>query len=225
MNKITVRFKEFSQKKYNITNLIVRKENDPFKVKLKCSFEGVGEITIEPFSTCHFSSLQKFYDGEHPEWGLSKQSRSFFDEHASDTETLSKIVQRVKSQQDARFVILVQNHLIGYLIIEEIDCIIAGKKTYFDEDYYAMTGIGISDKFHGSGLASFAMLFLKYVAAITGVGLGLVYDGENKRAKRFYEKLGFAQEGFKEIFIPHTGERKKSPWYILKQNELQERID
>jgi ribosomal protein S18 acetylase RimI-like enzyme len=218
-------FKELSQKQFNITNILIINDNNPFKVKLECYFNSIGKIAIEPFSASHFVAFREFYDGKHPEWGLTKQSRSFFDEHADDIKTLSEIECRVTSQQDSRFVVLLRNHIIGYLIIEEIDCIKAGKRTYFGEDYYAMLGIGISDRFHGSGLASFAILFLKYVAAIAGVGLGLVYDGKNKRAKRFYEKHGFIQKGYKEIFIPHTGERKKSPWYVLEQNEIQGRTD
>lgn len=216
-------FKELSIKQFDITNFVIKNENDPFKLSLECDFANIGKISIEPFSACHFSAFQEFYDGKRPEWGLSKQSRSFFDEHTADIKTLNEIAQRVAAQQDARFVIITQNHIIGYLLIEEINCIKAGRKTYFGEDYYAMLGIGISDRFHGTGLASFAMLFLKFVAAIAGVGLGLSQAPHNERACRFYEKHGFIMVGYKEIFVPHTGTRQKNPWYILKHNEVQAR--
>jgi len=126
MKKFINRFKEFSRKRFNVTNIVIQNEFDPFEISLKCDFTAIGRISIESFSARYFSMFQEFYDGEYPEWGLSKQSRLSFDEHQSDFKTLSEIMHRVKSRQDARFVILTQNHIIGYILIEEIDCIQEG---------------------------------------------------------------------------------------------------
>jgi len=220
VNPTANRFRELALEQLPVTDLVIRNENDPFEIFIECHFAGIGKMSIEPFAVCQFEAFQEFYDGQHPEWGLSRQSRAFFNEHPTDTETLCEIAHRVESRQDARFVILTQDHVVGYILVEEIDCIKTGRKTFWGEDYYAMLGIGICDRFHGSGLASLAMLFLKLVAAITGVGLGLTHNPDNERARRFYEKHGFVPTGHKEVFVPHTGERRREPWYILKGNEV-----
>jgi RimJ/RimL family protein N-acetyltransferase len=95
-----------------------------------------------------------------------------------------------------------------------------GKPTCIGETERAQIGIGISDRFHGSGLASLGMLFMKYVAALAGVGLGLAVNPSNARALRFYAKHGFVLAGSKELYAFHTRRRFRAPWYVLKRNEL-----
>ena len=203
-----------------VQNLSLRNKSDPFDLSLGCCFGGIGQIAIEPFSSDYFDAFREFYDRRDPRWDLSEESRSLSDQHGTDTDTLSEIAERVRSRQDARFLVLTQDHVVGYLDVEEIDRIKAGHKTVFGEDYYAMLDIAISDRFHGTGLAAVCMVFLKLVAAIAGVGLGLITSEKNKRAIRFYEKHGFHQAGKKEVFLPRTGEREISPWFVLEANEL-----
>ncbi len=203
-----------------ITDLLMENESDPFRIRQRCLFAGIGTVTIEPLSTDHFALFQRFYDGKHPERGLSEQSRRHFNEHPEDTKTLAKMARRVKLRQDARFVVIAEKHIVGYLLLEEIDSIKAGRSTCHGEDYHAMLGIGISDRYHGTGLASLGMLFLKLVAALAEVGLGLSVSGQNLRARSFYEKHGFAFAGHKKITDTRTGEQRSDPWYILRRNEF-----
>lgn len=53
------------------------------------------------------------------------------------------------------------------------------------------------------------MLFLKFGAAIARLGLELIYDRANEKARKFYEKHGFVKADSKELFVPHTGEQRK----------------
>jgi ribosomal protein S18 acetylase RimI-like enzyme len=220
VNHLVRRFEELAVSRLAVANLIADNEDDPFRIAIQCHFPAIGRIDVEPFADRHFAAFRRFYDGQHPDWGLSKQSRSFFDEHPTDTDTLTEIAHRVASRQDARFAVLTSDHIVGYMLIEEIDCINAGRETFWGEDYYAMIGIGVSDRFHGTGLASLGMLFLKLVAAMSDVGLGLTRHPDNKRACGFYEKHGFVQRGYRDIFVPHTGTRSASPWYVLRTNEI-----
>ena len=215
------RYREKVLEELPVTDLLMEHEDDPFRIRQRCLFSGIGTVFIEPFCADHFESFQRFFDGLHPEWGLSEQSRRYFDEHSEDIETLAQIAQRVKLGKDARFVIIVENHVVGYLLIEEIDSIRAGKKTCHGEDYYAMLGLGISDRYHGTGLSSLAMFFLKLVASLAEVGIGLSVNSQNLRARRFYEKHGFTLVGHKIIHDPRTGKQRKDPWYILKRNEME----
>jgi ribosomal protein S18 acetylase RimI-like enzyme len=223
MKKCTRKFVESVGSRVAVSDLSVRNDSNPFRVRLTCDFPGIGLMTIEPFQEKHFESFRHFYDRCDPEWDLSAESRALCDQHDTSSDTLSEIVRRVASEEDARFLICTHNHVIGYILIEEIGRIKAGEKTFFGEDYYAELDIAVSDRFHGTGLASFSMLFLKLVAAIAGVGLGLITSPENERAISFYIKHGFAPAGHKDIYIPHTGERTvRQPWYLLEKNELEE---
>lgn len=214
------RYRERVLERLPISDLLMENEGDPFRIRQRCQFAGIGTVIIKPLSTDHFALFQRFYDGKHPECGLSEQSRRYFDEHPEDTETLAKMVRRVKLRQDARFVVIAEKHIVGYLLLEEIDSVKAGGSTCHGEDYHAMLGIGISDRFHGTGLASLGMFFLKLVAALADVGMGLSVSGQNLRARRFYEKHGFAFAGHKKITDTRTGEQRGDPWYILSRNEL-----
>lgn len=223
MKKCTEKFVESAARRFAVCDLAVKSDTNPFGVWLTCYFPGMGRMTIEPFQEKHFEAFRHFYDRCDPEWDLSAESRALCDQHDTSNDTLSEIVRRVSSEEDARFLICTHNHVIGYILIEEIGRIKAGEKSFFGEDYYAELDMAVSDRFHGTGLASFGMLFLKLVAAIAGVGLGLITSPENERAIRFYEKHGFIPAGHKEIYIPHTGERKAGqPWYVLEKNELEE---
>ena len=57
--------------------------------------------------------------------------------------------------------------------------------------YNAMIGIGVSDPFHGKGLADFGVLFLKLVATIAEAVQGLAVRRKNERAIRFHKLQGF----------------------------------
>jgi len=204
-----------------VRDLSLRNESDPFNVSLECYLAGIGEIAIEPFGPVYFDAFRRFYDRRDLQWDLSAESRSLSDQHGTDADTLSEIAERVRSRQDAVFVVLTQGHVVGYLDIEEIGRIKAGQKTFFGEDYYAMLDIAISDRFHGTGLAAVCMLFLKLVAAIASVGLGLCCQPANARALRFYRKHGFVRAGHKDIFDSDTGLSHSEPWYILEKNEFE----
>jgi ribosomal protein S18 acetylase RimI-like enzyme len=214
------RYRERVLEELPITDLLMEDEGDPFRIRQRCQFAGIGIVTIEPLSTDHFALFQRFYDGRHPGWGLSEQSRRYFNEHPEDTETLAKMARRVRLRQDARFVVMAEERIVGYLLLEEIDSIKAGRSTCHGEDYHAMLGIGISDRYHGTGLASLGMFFLKLVAALAEVGMGLSVSSQNLRARRFYEKNGFAFAGHKKIIDTRTGEERSDAWYVLERNEL-----
>jgi ribosomal protein S18 acetylase RimI-like enzyme len=225
MNEYTERFVKLATRDFSVSGLAVRNDRNPFGVCVTCHFPGVGKIAIEPFQEEHFAAFRDFYDRRDPQWDLSGESRALCDQHDTSSRTLSEIVSRVSSEEDSRFLIVTQGHVVGYILIEEIGRIQAGERTFFGEDHYAELDIAVADRFHGTGLASFAMLFLKLAAAIAGVGLGLVTSPENHRAIRFYGKHGFVLAGHKDVFIPHTGERKpRQPWYVLERNELEEGI-
>jgi len=175
-------------------------------------------IRIEPFCEKHFSAFGGFYDRKDPQWDPSVESRASSDQHDTSVETLSEIAERVNSREDARFVILTDGHVIGYLDIEEIGSIKAGKKTFLGDDHYAQLGIAISDRFQRMRLGSFALFFLKYVSAVAVVGLGLITDPEKHRG--FFSRHGFVEAGQKSIYSYQTGEWSRSPWYVLENNEL-----
>lgn len=202
-------------------DVVLRNAHDPFEMSLACGFEGIGDVTIEPFGERQFEAFRAFYDRRDSEWDLSAASRSLSDQHDTQPATLQAVAQRVSARQDARFVIVTQGHVIGYLDIEEIDRIQAGMKTYSGETHYAMLDIAISDRFHGTGLAALAMLFLKLVAAQAQVGLGLVTSPVNRRAQRFYAKHGFIESGAKPVPDIQTGQPQPAPWFVLKRNELE----
>ena len=220
MNSKAKFFKEFAEKSGAVTNLLIHNEDFPFEVWVECDFQDIGRILILPFSHRYFESFRQFYDGRDPEWDLSAKSRSLSDQHGTDIDKLNEVEERVVSHQDARFLIMTQGHVIGYLDIEEIDLIKAGQKNYFGEDKHAMVDIAISDRFHGTGLASLAVIFLKFVAATAGVSLYLVTSKKNESAIRFYIKHGFQEADPREIFIPED-KQKGEPWYVLKRNEFE----
>jgi GNAT superfamily N-acetyltransferase len=220
LDQIAERFRSLAARDLKACDITVSHADAPFATTAECVLPNVGHVRIEPLSAAHFPAFQDFYDGLHPDWGLSPQSKGQFDEHPTDLRSLTQIVERVRRRQDARFVMLVQDHVVGYLLIEEIDCIQAGQKTFWGEARHAMIGIGVSDRFHGKGLAAFGMLFLKLVAAAAGVELGLCTGSGNPRAQRFYEKHGFVPAGHKRIVVPHTGQAGDEPWYVLPRNEL-----
>jgi ribosomal protein S18 acetylase RimI-like enzyme len=205
---------------YNASEIKLGQTGNPFQLTCECYLENIGFIKISPFSIKDIGAFQTFYDGEYPEWGLSKESKEHFEEHPNDVDTLEVVAKRVTDSMDARHLIHIGGHVVGYLIIEEIGCIKAGKPTFWNESYHAMLGIGVSDRFHGTGLADFGMIFMKLVAAVSDVGLGLVVDGENERAIGFYRRHGFIQSGFKEVLVPHTGKTSLDPWMILDKNDL-----
>lgn len=217
MNFKAKRFKEIAKEKWQIENLQFMHEKDPFEICLDCDFPNIGKLSIVPFSKKYFKQFSQFYDGYDPNWDLSAKSRSLSYQHDTNIDTLYDIEKRVTSKQDARHIIITQDHVIGYLNMEELDLIKSGKKNYFGEDKHAMIDIAISDRFHGIGLGSFSILFLKLVAAIAGVSLYLVTEDENMRAMQFYSKNGFQKAVPGEIFIPENLMDK--PWYILKDNE------
>lgn len=221
MNALAERFAILSTRVFSISELTVANDGDPFGMCLKCDFPGIGQIAIEPFQETRLDAFRSFYDRCDPGWDLSAESRSLCDQHDTSRKTLLEIVGRVVSREDARYLILAQNHVIGYLVIEEIGRIRAGERTFFGESYHAELDIAVSDRFHGSGLASFAMLFLKLIAAVAGVGLGLIVSPENHRAILFYRKRGFVLAGEKDVFIARTGDRLTGQlWYVLGKNEF-----
>jgi len=225
MNEYTERFRLVVAREFSVSDLVVRNDGNPFALCLTCDFPAIGRIIIEPFQEKKIGAFRDFYERQDPEWDLSAESRSKCDQHDTSDTTLAEIVGRVSSEEDARFVILTRGRVIGYILIEEIGRIKAGEKTFFGEHHYAELDIAVSDRFHGIGLGSFAMLFLKLVAAIAGVGLGLVTSPENRRAVRLYEKHGFVRAGQKDIIVPSTGQRKpRNPWYILERDEIGEGI-
>jgi len=225
MNEYTGKFVELATREFSVSDLVVENDGNPFALCLMCDFPGIGRISIEPFQEKHFEAFRDFYERQDPEWDLSAESRSSCDQHDTSDTTLAEIVGRVSSEEDARFLILTRGRVIGYILIEEIGRIRAGEKTFFGEAHNAELDIAVSDRFHGIGLGSFAMLFLKLVAAIAGVGLGLVTSPENRRAVRFYEKQGFVRAGQRDIIVPSTGQRRpRNPWYILERNEIEEGI-
>ena len=212
-------FVDDAERFYGASEINLTHMEDPFQVSCECILGEIGPIKVAPFSENDICAFQMFYDGDHPEWGLSRESKEHFEEHPNDAETLIIVVKRVRDGMDARHLIHHDGYVVGYLIIEEIDCIQSGRPTFWDETYHAMMGIGVSDRFHGKGLADFGMLFLKLVAGVAGVGLGLVVSGENERAIRFYKRHGFTRSGFKEVLVPHTGKKSRDPWMILSRNE------
>jgi ribosomal protein S18 acetylase RimI-like enzyme len=220
INDTVSAFKEQAERSHNVSEIRLNYIKDPFKISCECILHGIGRIKVTPFTENHINRFQRFFSGRHPEWGLNKESKMHFEEHPNDTETLQTVVKRVTDRMDARHLIMVDGHVVGYLIIEEINCIQSGKPTFWNETYYAMMGIGVSDRFHGKGLSDFGVLFLKLVAAVANVGLGLVVSSENERALKFYTRHGFVQSGFKKVLVPHTGKETLDPWMILSRNEL-----
>lgn len=215
MNSKTEHFKEIVEKLLPVKNILIRNEDNAFEVLLECDFQVIGRILIAPFSHEYFELFRQFYDDCDPKWDLSTESRTLSNQHGTDVNTLREVENRVVSHQDARFLILTQEHVIGYLDIEEIDRIRAGQKNSFGENRYAMLDISISDRFHGTGLASLAITFLKFVAAIVQVNLYLVTSKNNERAIRFYIKHGFQKA------CPATDELKEELCFILEKNEFE----
>ena len=217
MNPLAERFAKLALERSPVNDLVVREQDDPFAVSVECDFEGIGRISVEPLSEGHFSAMQEFLDLNHSGWGLSRHSLKPFESHPADGAGLSEILERVTSRTDARFVIVTDAHIIGYLVLEEVGCLLAGEKTFTGDEHDAELDIGISERFQGMGLGSFAMLFYKLVAAIAGVGLGLTCSDERRG---FYEKHGFVRAGAKRFYIPARGEHFTSPWYRLEHNEV-----
>jgi GNAT superfamily N-acetyltransferase len=211
------RFRALALERCPVSDLVICEQDDPFAVSLECDFEGIGRISVEPLSEGHFSAMQEFLDLDHAGWGLSRSSLKPFESHPADTEGLAEILERVTSRIDARFVIVTAGHIIGYLVLEEVGPLLAGERTFTGDEHDAELDIGISERFQGMGLGSFAMLFYKLVAGIAGVGLGLTCSEERRG---FYERHGFVRAGEKRFYSPARGQHFTSPWYRLEHNEV-----
>ncbi len=106
----------------------------------------------------------------------------------------------VASSPYARLFLLMNGSVaVGYLLTAETYSQEAGGKVIWIEEIY------VSPKFRGNGIGKTAIEELKILAQKEGVKrIRLEYEPSNADAVRLYEKLGFADFGYKQMVIENN---------------------
>lgn len=133
---------------------------------------------------------------------LSKRSRALFMPHGYDDETISKLIQRVQSGEDAVFIALDEEKIAAYWFL------------WWINTPFPVLGIGILDNYHGLGLGGKLMHHLINLAEKQGCStIELTTALDNKPARILYEKVGFKVAGKVENV---SGDGKVAPeWHMI----------
>ncbi len=118
---------------------------------------------------------------------LSEKSRTLFMPHGYNNETLTKVINRAESGEDAAFIALDGERIAAYWFL------------WWFNTPFPVLGIGILDEFHSMGLGKQLMHHLIDLAETRGCEtIELTTALDNKAGQALYEKTGFKRIGVVE---------------------------